>query len=43
MFYFRLAVDPDVLVWVRAIYLLLEDILISSHLGKKHALSSWVY
>jgi len=42
MFYFRLAVDPDVLVWVRAIYLLLEDILISSHLGKKHVLSSWV-
>ncbi len=47
MFYFRLTVDPDVLVWVHAIFyflyfLLLEVVLISSHLGKKLVLIGWM-
>lgn len=41
MFYFRLAVDPDVLVWICAIYLLLEIVLISSHLGRMLVLIGW--
>lgn len=47
MFYFRLTVDPDVLVWVHAIFfflyfLLLEVVLIFSRLGKKLVLIGWM-